>query len=50
MPPKVLKFDAENPSQWDVDHVCNYVLQTDPNLALHIDSIKFQVNLELNKN
>ena len=39
---KVLKVD--NPSQWNVEQVTNYVMQTDPNLLPHIDVIKFQVN------
>ncbi len=41
---KVLKFDVENPNQWDVEQVGTYVSQTDPNLASHIDILKFQVS------
>lgn len=39
---KVLKVDIDNPSQWNVEQVINYVMQTDPNLLPHLDIIKFQ--------
>ena len=42
---KIFKTDLDNPHNWDIEQVVNYVVQNDPNLTPHIDSIRYQVIL-----
>jgi len=39
---KIFKTDLDNPHNWDIEQVVSYVVQNDPNLTPHIDSIRYQ--------